>query len=158
MDCGIAKKLIPALLDGELTPDKSEQLCAHLASCQECREDKAVLARTIEALGVCQEIEPSFTLADVRERAARRSGGLVFGWLLQGPRLVTAAMVIAAITVGGISGAYYGSHSGGRDVTSVAVTHQQVSETFTLEAFDDGLAGAVYMAGADGAVGGEVTQ
>jgi len=159
MNCKAAKKLIPALIDGELRPEKAASLDQHLASCHSCWQEMAALKRTVETMGVCGNIEPSFTLADIRERAAqRRSRDPVFAWLQQMPRLATAAMVLAALTAGSVSGVYYGSHVGSRSHSRGVVSTQRVSDSFGLDAFDDGLAGALYVAHAPTQPNTEVTR
>jgi len=158
MNCKTAKRLIPAFTDGELEPDKAALLSQHLASCRSCRGEMASLKRTMEAIGVCGEIEPSFTLADIRERAAPRRLLPAFPWLLPVPRLGTAAMVIAALVAGSVSGIYYGSHIGNQSHSRAAVSTQRVSDSFGLDAFDDGLAGALYVADARTQPTTEVTR
>lgn len=159
MNCKVAKRLISAFVDGELGHDKTALLSQHLASCRVCREEMAVLKRTVEAIGVCGDIEPSFTLADIRERAARRQpASLVPAWLREMPRLATAAMVLAALAAGSISGIYYGSHKGSQSQSHAVVSAQRVSSSFGLDAFDDGLAGAMYAADAKTHSSSEVTR
>lgn len=159
MDCRTAKRLIPAFIDTELERDKAAQLSQHLASCHSCREEMDVLTRTMAVMEVCGEIEPSFILADIRERAARRrSREPVFTWLSQAPRLATASMVVAALAAGSISGIYYGSHKDIQSHSHIAASNQHVSSSFGLDAFDDGLAGAVFVADAKSHPAAEVTR
>jgi len=149
MNCKAAKKLIPAFMDGELDLQSSEALSQHVASCQACREEMAALKRTAEAMATYVEIEPSFTLADIRERAVRQEArSLMPARLWSMPRFVTAAMVLAALATGGVSGVYYGSHVGGRAKSPPVVSAQHASKSFGLDAFDNGLAGAMYVADA----------
>ena len=159
MDCRTAKRLIPAFMDGELEPHRAALLDQHLASCHSCRLEAATLKRTMEAMGVSEDIEPSFTLADIRERAGQhRSRNPLSAWLWQMPRLATAAMLLAALAVGGVSGIYHGSRSDSQPQRPHAVSTQRVSDSFGLDAFDDGLAGALYVADARTQPTTEVTR
>ena len=159
MDCKVAKRLIPAFMDAELGPDKAAALSEHISSCHSCRQEMASLERTMEAIGVCAELEPSFTLADIRQRAAQRQlGNPMLSWLQRVPSLATAAMVLAAIAVGSVSGIYYGSHRAVPIQSHHAASSQRVSGSFNLDAFDDGLAGAVYVADARTKPAAEVTR
>lgn len=159
MNCKTAKRLIPALIDGELDSDKATLLSQHLASCDSCREEMSSLKHAMEALAVCGNIEPSFTLADIRERAAqRRPANPVTAWLWQMRGLATAAMVLMALAAGSVSGIYYGSRSASQPRGSSVVSTQRVSDSFGLDAFDDGFAGALYVADAKTSPAGEVTR
>lgn len=158
MDCKTARKLIPAFVDDELRSDSATDLRRHLESCRSCREEMASVKRTMDVLGSYGDIEPKFSLTDIRERAARRRSTIpAFGWLCRMPRLATAVMVFAALAVGAVPGIYYGSHRG---ATSPArqVASKQVSDSFGLDAFDNGLSGAVYIANAKSASDGGVTR
>ena len=149
MNCKNARRLISAFVDGELRPGKEAGLKEHLASCQPCREEMAGLKVTMEAMAACTDIEPSFTLADIRERAARRgSRNPVIAWLWPVPRAATAAMVVAALAMGSVSGIYYGSRLGSGSQSPSVVSTQHVSDSLGLDVFDDGLAGAMYVADA----------
>jgi len=120
----------------------------------------AALSSAMEALGAYEGIELSFTLADIRERAARRRyTDTVSGWLWRMPRLVTAAMVLMALAIGSVSGIYYGSRNGSPAYERpAAASKQQVADSFGLDAFDNGLLRAVYVANADARTGSGVTQ
>lgn len=158
MDCGTARQLISAWVDGEVMPgDEAESLRRHIEQCDGCRQEKLSLERVVEALRVPPAIEPCFTLADVREASTLRRTMGYFGWLKQVPRWATAATVAAALAVGSLSGAYYGRWTV-RQHVSAAVTTQQATEQFGLEAFSDGLAEAVHVADARVQEGDEVTQ
>ncbi len=147
MDCEAAKKLIPAFLDGELGAERSAALKGHLAGCQACRQETAALERTTEILEAPEAISPAFTLADIRRRASQR-GSFWLLWLPPLPRFASAAMLLAAMAIGGISGAFHGSQSRTPVDPHPAVSAQGVSESLGLDAFDDGLAGAIYVADA----------
>ncbi len=157
MNCRTAQKLIPAMLDGELDPGRAERLNEHLVSCSGCRAEAAAIGRAMEAMGAWSDVEPHFTMADIREQAAQRRGRWAFRWVYGVPRLAGVAMAIAAIAAGGITGAYYGSHSS-TTAAKVTVSEDQASDTFALDAFDDGLAGAVYVVNASADGNAEVTQ
>lgn len=159
MNCEAAKKLIPAFVDGELRAEKAEALREHLDSCHLCRQEMVSLGRTMEAVGAYGDIQPSFTLGDIRERAVRRGSVIrVPAWQFQTPRLVTAAMVLAALALGSVSGIYYGSLTSDEDQAPAVVTAQRASDSFGLDAFDEGLAGAMYVADAGTISDGEVTR
>lgn len=147
MDCKVARKLMSAFIDGELAPDKAATLDEHICICYSCQQELESLKRTTEALGVCTELEPSFTLADIRERAAeRRFGNPVFTWLQRMPGLVTAVMVFLAILAGTVPGIYHGSRNSRPTQAHLVLAKQPAFDSFSLDAFDDGLAGAVYVA------------
>lgn len=151
MDCKAARRLIPAFVDGELQPDMVALLDRHLASCPTCREEMAALQRTNEAMLVCGEIEPAFTLADIRERAARRSlsgENRVFAWLLPMQRFAASASVIIALAIGSLSGVYYCSRGSGHTHLPTTAAARGVSDSMGLDAFDDGLAGALFASAA----------
>ena len=158
MDCRTARKLIPVWMDGELQPDRAEQLSEHLQSCQACREEVAALRSTMQLLDASKEIEPTFALADVRERGGERNRRPLFGWVPKAQSFATASLVLAALAAGGLSGVYYGAHVGNRGSRTPVAAKQQVSDTFGLKAFDNGLAGAIYVSDADTGQSNEVTQ
>lgn len=145
MNCKDAKRLIPAFLDGELGVERSAAVKSHLVDCRTCRQEMAALERTMECLEAPEAIQPAFTLADIRRRASqRRSIGLL--WLPPLPRFASAAMLLAAMAIGGISGAYHASQRGAPANLPPAVSAQGVSDSLGLDAFDNGLAGAIYVA------------
>lgn len=149
MNCKAATRLISVMVDGELAADKAAALGEHIASCDTCRRQMAEMKHTMKAIGAYGDIEPSFTLAGIRERAAHR--GLrnpLSAWPWGMPRVATVAMVIAALALGSVSGIHFGSRSGSRAYDVSAVSAQHVSDSFGLDAFDDGLAGAMYVADA----------
>ena len=159
MNCKVAGRMIPALMDGELRADKAAMLSQHLDSCHLCRQEMIGLERTMEAVGAYGDLEPSFALADIRERAVRRRSRIhVPVWLIHVPRLATAGMVLAALAVGSVSGIYHGLRVSNRDQAPVVVSAQRASNSFGLDAFDDGLAGAMYVADAGTRSDGEVTR
>ena len=158
MDCRTARKLIPALMDGELPDARSQQLSDHLAACTDCARAMAALKATMKTLGTWQGIESRRTYADFRVRAeqakSRRAGRWQFpAWSLS-PRLASAGLVTLALLGGGISGAYHSSRS-------VVHTHvltadaAQASDALSLDVFDDGLSDALAKADSQS---GEVTR
>jgi anti-sigma factor RsiW len=154
MDCNAARRLIPAYLDGELNSAKTTDLAEHIASCEVCTRETAAIKRTMAAMGTCAGMEPAFTLADIRERAARRRP-LAQVWLGQLMRPATAALVVAALAIGSGSGIYYSTHLSAHSRRVPApVSRQSASDSFGLDAFDDGLSGSVFVADARAAADG----
>lgn len=162
MDCKSARKLIAAFLDGELASPGARDLGEHLASCGSCRDEEAAIRRATEALGVLPGIEPAFTMTDIRERAARRRPSPFFALLPPVSRLVAASMAIAAIACGSVSGVYYGAQStaqvAAQSQPAEAETADSLAGSLGLDAFDNGLAGALHLADADIEPEGQVTQ
>jgi predicted anti-sigma-YlaC factor YlaD len=156
LDCKATTRIISAYLDGEIKHDKAIALSEHIASCQSCQREIDAINRTMEVMGVCAEIEPAFTLADIRELAAQpsRVGSL---WLGQLMRPATAAVVLVTLVLGSGSGVYYGTHTSSHRASPV-VSREKASSSIGLDAFDDGLLGAVFVADAKAATIGEVRQ
>ncbi len=136
MECRAAKRLIPAFLDGELGPDKEELLSGHLASCCSCRAEMVALKRTMDIVGACPDLEPAFTLADIRARAAERQTQR--GWFLLAPRWATALGVAVAIFVGTVGG--IGLQAVHQSSTHSPAVSRAVSDILGLGASDDPLA------------------
>ena len=139
MDCRAARRLIPASVDGELGSDKEGLLNGHLASCDSCRAEMVALKQTMAAMGACQDIEPAFTLADIRARAAewrtRR------GWFSLAPRWATALAATVAIFVGTVGGV--GLRVALQSSTQPPAVSRAVSDVLGLDASDDPLADLV---------------
>ena len=72
MDCNTAQRLIVLLLDNELSDEKILELYMHLEGCPECTAEMIALKRTTDAMNVWQDVQPNFTLADIRARASTR--------------------------------------------------------------------------------------
>ncbi|MHB9036014.1 MAG: zf-HC2 domain-containing protein [Armatimonadota bacterium] len=102
MDCRAAKRLIPAFLDGELQPDKEALLNEHLDACGSCRADVIALKQTMTVMGACQDIAPTFTITDIKSRAAERQS--LHGWFSLAPRWAAAFGVALAISIGAMGG------------------------------------------------------
>lgn len=59
MTCKQIEDLLGALCDGSLDAEQVRAIEAHLDSCANCREEKARVAMTLEALRTFERIEPS---------------------------------------------------------------------------------------------------
>ena len=136
MDFRAARRLIPAFLDGELGSDKEGLLNGHLASCDSCRAEMVALKRTMEAIGACQDLEPAFTLADIKARAAERQTRR--GWISPAPRWATALGAAVAIFVGTVGG--IGLQVVHQSSTQPPAASRAVSDVLSLGASDDPLA------------------
>ena len=157
MNCKSARKLIPAHVDGELDSQKAELLRSHLESCGSCRGLSQSLRRASDALGVVPEIAPAFTMADIRERASRRSQSPLMSLFPPVSRLAATAMAIAAVAGGSVSGVYYGAGSAARQ-PALTVSADTVATSLGLDAFDSGLAEALHISDAGLETEGQVTQ
>lgn len=158
MNCKSARKLIPAHIDGELDSPKTELLRSHLESCNSCRGLSQSLRRASDALGVVPEIAPAFTMADIRERASLRSHSPLMSLFPPVSRLAAAAMAIAAVAGGSLSGVYYGAGSAARNQPALTVSADTVATSLGLDAFDSGLAEALHISDAGLETEGQVTQ
>lgn len=96
------QEMLPDLLHGTLTPERSERVEAHLATCEECREEievlrtvktAAVFAPRIDVDRVVRQIPPYRAVVPVTERPASTR---IVSWL------VAAALVVVAIGGGSL--------------------------------------------------------
>ncbi len=60
LGCRQVRRTLQALLDGEVTADRAEQVAAHLESCPRCGVEAEILERVIAAL---QRLRPDLDLA-----------------------------------------------------------------------------------------------
>jgi predicted anti-sigma-YlaC factor YlaD len=79
MDHQAAQELFSDYLEGELPPEQSGALIAHLESCAACREEFEALQQTLRSLSGLRILPPpdNFTLK-VQQRIHRRSRGRFF--------------------------------------------------------------------------------
>lgn len=96
------QEMLPDLLHGTLTPERRERVEAHLATCEECREEIEVLrtvktatvfAPRIDVDRVVRQIPPYRSIVPLTERPASTR---MVQWL------VAAALVVAAIGGGSL--------------------------------------------------------
>jgi anti-sigma factor RsiW len=59
MNCREVEELLGAFCEGSLGDDSRRQVADHLAGCAGCRQEKQVVARTLDALHGFERIEPS---------------------------------------------------------------------------------------------------
>lgn len=59
MNCREVEELLGAFCEGSLEDDSRGQVDDHLAGCAECRREKQVVTRTLDALHAFERIEPS---------------------------------------------------------------------------------------------------
>jgi predicted anti-sigma-YlaC factor YlaD len=135
MDCRVARRLIPAFLDGELGLDRETLLNEHLAECGSCRAEIVALKRTMDTLGICSDLEPTFTLADIKARAAVRQTRR--GWFSLAPRWATALGAAVAIFIGAVGGIGLNTMN---QPTQPPVVSIAVSDVLSLGVSDDPLA------------------
>ncbi|MFW6437626.1 MAG: zf-HC2 domain-containing protein [Armatimonadota bacterium] len=64
MTCEQCRDNLTEFIEGELTPEREEQMCAHLAACSECARALAEIRVMVDALHDLPEVEPP---ADLRE-------------------------------------------------------------------------------------------
>jgi anti-sigma factor RsiW len=111
MRCRTAKRRFSAYQDGELAPQRQEEVRNHLLSCRACREEYAKFEQAWDALEALQEIPPPPGFYTQLVRRIDRSHGkktlpvprYVFQ-LLRGP--VLASILMAA---GLLMGTYLGT-------------------------------------------------
>lgn len=145
MDCKSVKKLIPTLLDCELSDAKGKLMEEHLTECAECRREAEVLRSTMEALDVWPTSESRRTYADFKAKAdiACRQKKPSLPICNPVPRWAAATMLLLGLLGGTLSGASHG-------LRNTAHTHQftvqmtQASESLGLDAFNGGLQEALY--------------
>ena len=78
MDHETIQDLLSSYLDGDLSPDERQQVDAHLAECEACREELALLELTLAALHDLPELEAPAGFADaVMDRVEAESGAEV---------------------------------------------------------------------------------
>jgi len=136
MDCRAAIRFIPAFLDGELQPYEEALLNEHLASCDSCRAEMVALKKTMAAMSVCKDLDPAFTLADIKARAAERQAWR--RWFSLAPRWATALAAAVAIFVGTVGG--IGLQVVHQSSTQPPAVSRAVSDVLGLGASDDSLA------------------
>jgi HEAT repeats/Putative zinc-finger len=132
MKCEHAQDIIVMAAYGELPDDQAPQLERHLAGCENCRRELEAVQALSKAMSLLPIEEPSANLiARSRLRleealdAVPRGSWLVRGWqkLTQGAGRLRAAPVavsavlVAGLTVGGISGYEAGEHTAHRNGT-----------------------------------------
>ena len=106
MNCGQVKRLLPPLLDEELSGRVREQIASHLASCPTCRVELEALRADmglLEQFGT-PEVSPFLVtrvMAEVRSRKRPATQG--FGRLVQS----LAAALVVAVSIG--AGVFFGS-------------------------------------------------
>jgi anti-sigma factor RsiW len=100
MSCKVEEELT-AYVDGELTPEETKTVRAHLAGCADCQSTEALLRRTLHSLEALPAFEPSLGLrrsvlnrldavpAPFRERFR--------AWLRPGVLLPAAALLAAGV-------------------------------------------------------------
>jgi len=108
MNCKTAKRMISAFLDGELSETKARLLSEHVDSCAVCRGELMATRNVNNALGLWPGIAPTFSLADVKQRAAERRARQSHIWTLphlgQMPRWATGLAAVFAILIGTVGG------------------------------------------------------
>ena len=107
MHCLRARRALAAYSSGELSAKDRAALEAHLSACASCRAQHDLLARSWDALGAVEDIEPSAdftrsTAAAVRAAATRSDRGPAPSalWL----RMAWAFSLVLAIAIGGAVG------------------------------------------------------
>jgi anti-sigma factor (TIGR02949 family) len=60
LGCRQVRRTLQAFLDGEITPDRAEQVAAHLESCTRCSVEAEILERVIATL---RRLRPDLDLA-----------------------------------------------------------------------------------------------
>jgi hypothetical protein len=113
-ECNEHQKNIPALLLGDLAPQKQEKLEAHLATCSNCRSEREGYASTIQQLGsVSNEPIPHHFFVYPEEPASnpwKLFRQMPLGWQAA---LASAAMLMFVVGVAAISRLQVRSNSGG---------------------------------------------
>jgi len=102
-------ELLSAYLDGELSPQRSESVEAHLASCGGCRARLDGLRRVVLSLSrlerasppplLAQRVERRVTLFDRESGFVERLESRLQGLRLDSPLVVTFAVVLALATI-----------------------------------------------------------
>ncbi len=99
MDCDAVRDNLGAYLDGELAPERREELAAHLAECPGCADELDALRRLAADLAAPTEAEPPPALWDAIERrldAANETGRPSRRLLvLRRPAAIAAGLVLA---------------------------------------------------------------
>ncbi len=135
MDCRAAKRLIPAFLDGELQASKAALLNEHLTECSSCRAEMVALKRTMDTLGICSCMEPTFNLTDIKARAAERQTKRE--WFSLAPHWATALGAAVAILIGAVGGIGLSTMNQPSQPPAISIA---VSDVLNLGASDDPLA------------------
>ena len=79
MDHEKARELFTDYLDGELAEQDRTALEAHLAGCEECREEWKSFSKTVgEVSGLLRMAAPETFVRDVEQKIRRRSRGRFF--------------------------------------------------------------------------------
>lgn len=97
--CARTQGALSAHLDGELPPPKVRELFGHLDQCPACSQERASLARVVNAVRALPEVEPPLSLERaVRVAIARQQRRLLPGWLRGdfGSRLAPGLAPVAA--------------------------------------------------------------
>ncbi|MCK5305731.1 MAG: zf-HC2 domain-containing protein [Candidatus Omnitrophica bacterium] len=100
MNCNEIKKLLSEYIDGALEADEKAVVEEHLASCEKCSEEAALLKACVEKIGSLEKIEaPEEFLKKVKERVERRS---VFQEMMRGlfvPVRIKIPLELAGVAV-----------------------------------------------------------
>lgn len=104
-ECGDIRKMIPAHVDGALSPGEERLVREHLASCPECSRVFADLKRTRELVGGLAEVEPPPWLAQkimahVKDEAQKEAG--IFKRLFYPLRVKVPLQTVAAMLIAGL--------------------------------------------------------
>ena len=106
MNCRAARRMMSAYLDGELPEIEAGRLNEHMGLCSACRAEMSALRSINGALDAWPGIAPTFSLADIKQRAALHRPSRTWNPLRIGqvPRWATAALAAFAIAVGTVGG------------------------------------------------------
>ncbi|MBV8113990.1 MAG: HEAT repeat domain-containing protein [Silvibacterium sp.] len=126
MKCELAQETIVMAVYGELPDDKAPEFEQHLAGCERCREEVEAVKALSKVMSLLPIEEPSANLV-ARSRlrleealdAIPRGSWLVRSWRrfgqsigrLRGAPAAACAVVVASLTVGGVSGFEAGQRS-----------------------------------------------
>ncbi|HTW92543.1 MAG TPA: zf-HC2 domain-containing protein [bacterium] len=138
VNCAQVKRLLPPLLDEELSGGERETVSTHLASCPTCRAELASLKTDLGLLEqvVAPEVSPFLVtrvMAEIRHSARSGAKSKSFGvrfWRLIGS--VAAALVVAVSIGAGVflgSGLAQASTETASDSTEAAVSYVESSNT-----------------------------
>jgi anti-sigma factor RsiW len=106
MSCTVENELT-AYVDGELSPEASMRVKAHLAGCDDCRATEQLLQRTVSSLQALPPFEPSRGL---RRRVLTEVEGLPASawagwrsWLRPGRLIPSGVALAAAVAVAAVT-------------------------------------------------------
>jgi predicted anti-sigma-YlaC factor YlaD len=152
MRCERSRRLIGLALDRRLTGRDADRLAAHLAGCEGCRAERAVLARAWDRLGaLAAGPAPREDWAAIQVRIAERVERRPWlRWSLRTRRAAVAAALAGLATFGILAGEQLAHAAIGPARTPSSVETLAIAEGFGAMPFGGPATGLLLASGREG--------